>query len=309
MKFKRLLPALGLVLVFLCAWFFMRSSGRNGSGYGKEGRLFPSFSVREAARIEISENAVKKAVIVKKGSSWAVENLGGFPADGDKVMEALFAADKLNDKMLISKNRSKQSLFGLEDTGVLVEIFSARGSAASAPMAAFYAGKRGPDYGSSYTRKKNDYSVYLVKGLLQDVISADTFPWLRKKVFASGRPEEISVNSGDQKFLMKHEGDTWYRMPDRLPLSADSANGLLAALTEIGITDYFYSPSGGKYFNRVEMEALVKAGDGNRERLIVGDTSGDSQCFAWYFSPEHVAVISRARIDDIKKRAAELNKK
>ena len=304
MRFKKLLPAAGLILLFLFIWFMMRDRGRDKSA--SEGRLFPSFSVRDASKISISEGGVRKLVIVKKEKGWVVENLGGFPADGDRVMEGLFAADRLSDKMLISKNRAKMPLFGLEDTGVLVEI-SAGGAAGSA--ASFYAGKTGPDYGSSYARKKNDNAVYLVKGLLTDVFQADTFPWLRKKVFTGGRPDEISVNSGNLKFTMKFEGDTWYRLPDRQPLSADSANRLLAALTELGITDYFYSPTGGKYFNRVEMEAFVKAGERDRERIVVGENSGDSGCFAWYIGTEHVAVISRARIDDIKKRAEQLSKR
>jgi hypothetical protein len=199
----------GILLLQLLLILILRSPF-SGSGSGSEPRpLLPVLEAISANKLQLLGPDDKRVTLVKEGTEWRVEEIGGYPADGRKI-DGL-----LDDLQAIMVRRPVVSSGRYHDTFKVTEDgFESRVRVWDAgdddPKIDLILGDS-PNYRSIYARQSDEDQVYEIQGLAAFDVRAETSDWIEKDLV---EPEQhqvvgLTVTNGSGSFALEKADGSW----------------------------------------------------------------------------------------------------
>ncbi|MFZ1948333.1 MAG: DUF4340 domain-containing protein [bacterium] len=284
--------------------------------------LFPAFAP-EAARTLKFEAGGNRAELSLEDGTWLVTSEDSLPAERQAVEDVLKAIAAFSKKDRISSNPQKRSQYQVDSSGVAVTVEGEAGKV----LAAFVAGKMGPDFQSTYIRDAGSGDVVLAQGYLAPVFNRGSRSWQDRRIFRAEPKDitELGVAKPGGAFALRRSGDQWYAgstgstgstggPAGRAGASADSlkcdpakVSRVARALAYLRCDDFagrvaepgwgLESPGSSVWF---------KTSAGEEHRLLVGNDSGDGRYYATRGEGGPVYLITAANAKTLLPDLAEL---
>lgn len=124
--------------------------------------LFPDLNIDQIDKIFIKQGE-EETVLQKKEGSWQ-RNEATQSAQKEKVEMLLETVKEMEKEELVSQNPEKRDIYKVDNSGMQVVLKSG-----DQEFVNLYVGKRGPDFLSTYVRKKDSDNVWLIKKTLQSI--------------------------------------------------------------------------------------------------------------------------------------------
>jgi hypothetical protein len=164
--------ALLAVLVALgAAAFFVQGPGRPDRAR-EHAAVFPGLKAEEVSLISTTRGGAE-VLLTRAGGSWKL-GAAKEPADAAAVEALLAGLVGARVGSVVSTNAGKQAVYETDaEKGIAVRLEGAGGK----PLAAFFIGKRGPDFASCYLRRDGASEVLLVSRDLRLDFSRPAESW------------------------------------------------------------------------------------------------------------------------------------
>jgi hypothetical protein len=212
------------------------------------GKTFsPGFASDDVERVEISQ-LINGAELRRDGERWQVSEIvtpikdelltkegresprkRWFRADRSRVTGALGSFGGLPAGVVVSTNRDKQRIYGVEATGLRVKLIGKGGET----IEDIIIGRNGPDLASNYVRRPDSDEVYLVSRPLTGAFSPNPLDWRERKLWMlkasdikaisiESKENALELKRGDEEFeiaasLANVSADGFPRDPDMEP--------------------------------------------------------------------------------------------
>lgn len=229
-----LLLQLGLILVF-------RSPLSGSTGAPERRALFPVLEAISPVKLELGGSDEKPLTLEKKGDEWAVTDLGGFPADGEKVSRVLEEIESLTvGRPIVSKSRYHESFHVTDkDNEGRIRLWDADGGD---PKVDLIIGDS-PNYRITHVRLASDDEVYEARGLTSYDVRAASASWIRKELLDAAIDKVVSLaltNAAGSFELEKADGSWKIVGPESLAgraLDAQKVEDLVRSVTSLRLAD------------------------------------------------------------------------
>ena len=184
-------------------------------------------------------------VLEKQGDGWMLTSPMRYRADQNVVTAAVGKGKSIEVKNVVSSNPEKQSVFQVDSTGPLVQMY-----AAGTVVAGFRVGKPSASYTETYVRKEGSNDVYLADGMFNYLFAHQPKDWRDKSIYRS-EPETYPV--GDLQIRRHH----LHARHERQPLAAERGLGITDDREER--TEFSCKSAGGR-FCRLSSDRGAEAG-------------------------------------------------
>ena len=233
-----MLGGLLLVQVVLILIFHSPFSGATS---GVESRpLLPVLAAVTPSQLEIRGSDDDVLTLVRQGGEWRVDNLGGFPADGQKVDDLLEDLKQLTVRRPVVSSGRYHAAFKVSG-----DEYEARvllwDEPADDPQVDLIVGSS-PNFRSSHVRLAGEDAVYEVRGLSPYDLRPDSANWIDKNFVDTDEARVIGLtltNESGSFELEKQEGVWKVLSPATAAgqeLDADKADALIRALSSIRLS-------------------------------------------------------------------------
>lgn len=202
MKPKSLLMLLVVTLLVSAAAVLSVNQGKTSSATAEEaGLLLPELSavIDDVVAMEITKGGAS-ATLVREDGVWVCRETSGYPADFDKLKEALLALKDL--RVIESKTRKpeRHAKLGLDEaSGAAVVLRDAGGEVVASVVVGDTVYSR--DAQRVYARLGDEDQAYLCEGDL--TLSGDASTWINTEIVRldSARPQTIHITHADGETL------------------------------------------------------------------------------------------------------------
>ena len=188
----------------------------------------------EVSRIHIKEPG-EEFLLVKAENGWVLENLGNFPADGEKVEQLLNKIKEIAAGEVVSSNPEKQAVYAVDEAqGVMVTVSDNVGI----ELADFVAGKQAMSYQSSYFREADADEVMVIAENLRSVVDLQARDWKDKTILAldTDQIKELKINWEGQEVLLEKAESKWWIGEKEADF--EQLSPMLAALKDFQARDF-----------------------------------------------------------------------
>ena len=227
----------GLLLVQVVLILLVRSPF-SGASSGVDSRpLLPSLEAFTATRLELQGDEDRTVTLVKQGDGWTVEQLGGFPADDQKVDDLLDDLRGLKVRRPVVSGSRYHGSFNVtaDENEGRVRIWD---EPAEDPEVDLILGSS-PNYRTVHVRLVGENPVYEVSGLAAYDVRADSGTWIDKDLVDIAEAELVGLslsNENGSLELVKEE-EQWRLVGEERPLDDDEVDSLLRAARSIQLAD------------------------------------------------------------------------
>lgn len=181
------------------------------------GKTFsPGFDADEVQRIQIT-HLLSGAEIKRDGDRWLVSEsvtpikdelltregresprMRWFRADRARIVSTLGNFGGLPEGVVVSSNRDKQAIYGVDATGLRIKLIGKGGETIEDVII----GRNGPDLVSNYVRRPDADEVFLIGRPLAGVFSPSALDWRERKLWMlkSADITMISLSSRGESF-------------------------------------------------------------------------------------------------------------
>jgi len=279
----RLLGLVTLAAVLVALWLML---GKTSSGPEAELRgraLLPDLSERinETATIRI-EGAETSVTLIREGTTWRIEETGGYRADGSKVGNLLAGLLDATIEQVKTDNAALYERIGLGEEATRLVLLDGEDET----IAALDAGKRqysGSEF-LSFVRPGDEARTYLVDSLPE--LRAEATGWLAETLLEIVRPRlaevDITHRDGERMVLRRAEADAEFELvgmrEDERYIGYRPAGTLATAYSTLRIDDV--RPAGEIDLGEPRATATVSTFDGLSVRIKLFET-GDETGDAW----------------------------
>jgi len=207
---KRTHLALAGLLLLQVVLILIFRSPFSGASAGVETRpLFPELVAGDTVRMEIRGADETRIELVKDGGLWSIEELGGFPADKDKVDALLAQFGELKVRRpVVSSGRYHETFKVAEDDNEGRVLLWNEGN--DDPGTDLLLGTS-PNYRSIHVRRAEDDRVFEVQGLARFDVGSTSSAWIVKDLVDVDAESVVGfglTNESGSFRLEKREG-TW----------------------------------------------------------------------------------------------------
>ena len=229
----------GLLLIQAILILLLRSPFSGGATPAQAQLLLPQLEVLSATRLEFLGEDDEALTLKRQGHHWAVEQLGGFPVDSERVDEFLDDLRQLEvGRPVVSSSRYHEA-FNITDeqNEGRVKIW---GDGDDEPQVDLILGNS-PNYRISHARLAGQDRVYEVRGLAPYNISANATSWVDKQLVDVPTEQLVglTLTNPTGSFELVKQDESWsVRAADGYTgqaLDADKLQQLLRAATAIRI--------------------------------------------------------------------------
>jgi len=234
-----MLGGLLLVQVLLILIFHSPFSGATS---GVESRpLLGVLAAVTPSQLEIRGSDDDVLTLVKQGGEWRVDELGGFPADGQKVDDLLEDLQQLTVRRPVVKSGRYHAAFKVTENEYEARVRLWEESA-DEPEVDLIVGSS-PNFRSSHVRLAGEDAVYEVRGLSPYDLRPDSSTWIDKNLVETDETRVIGLtltNESGSFELEKQEG-VWKVLSPAASagkeLDAEKADALIRAASSIRLSD------------------------------------------------------------------------
>lgn len=161
-----------IILIMVISGLFVFKRGlvsKNVNPLNQEKELlFSGLDIDKIDQIIIKQDN-EETVLQKKADNWQRKEATQ-SAEKNKIETLLQTVKDMEKQELASQNRDKRDVYQVTENATQVILKSGDQEAAN-----FYIGKRGPDFLSTYVRKKDSDNVWLIKKALEPIFEPDTW--------------------------------------------------------------------------------------------------------------------------------------
>ncbi len=231
----------GLLLVQIVLILILYSPF-SGATAGIESRpLLPALEAVTPSRLEIQGADDGVLTLLKQAGEWRVDDLDGFPADGQKVDDLLRDLEQLTVRRpVVSSDRYHAAFKVTEDEHeARIRLWE---EAADEPDVDLIVGSS-PNFRSSHVRVAGDDAVYEVRGLSPYDVRPDSASWIDKNLVDADEARVVGLKLTNESgsFELEKQDGVWKVISpaasaDR-ELDAGKAQALIRALSSIRLSD------------------------------------------------------------------------
>ena len=304
-----ILLAVFAVIVLIAVIIEVPLSKRGQKKAAKELTLFSGFDAEQATSIEIitSDRQVK---LNRDSGAWLVATSENYPADPKAIETALAKVVALRASHIASKSAEKHPQFEVDKSGIEVKVLGAEDNL----LAHFFVGKMGPDYMSSYVRKADQDTVFLVGEYLRSIFDKGARGWRDRTIFSFDVPQVkkltlISKEKGEIVIEARDDGGWQIIKPEVAPANKEMINQVLSDVSKLSADDFAEKKDLKEYkLDDPQAKIIADMKDGSTNVLLVGDKS-DYRQYVKRADKDTVFMLSKSRIDGIFKGLEELKAK
>lgn len=231
----------GLLVAQVALILLVRSPFSSATGASPSRPLLPSLQAFTPTRMEIEGKKNKKVSLTRRDASWALEELGGYPADDAKVEELLENLRGLSVRRpIVSGSRYHASFKVAEDDYEgRVRVWD---DSTDEPKVDLILGTS-PNYRTIHVRVGDETPVYEVRDLASYDVRPDLAAWADKDLVAVPGETLLSLAIGNAagSFELVREEGTWrVSAPEAMrerELNQDDVDNLVASATSIRLAD------------------------------------------------------------------------
>jgi hypothetical protein len=291
---KRTQTILGAVLLLQVVLILLvRSPFSSGGGASEARLLLPVLEAITPARVEIRGAEDDVVTLARQGSSWTVEEAGGYPADAAKVEKLIDDLQGLKVRRpVVSGSRYHGALEVSEDKAkARLRVWD---ESSDDPKAELILGSS-PGYRRTHARLAGEDPVYEIGGIAPYDLRAESGNWVDRKLvdLTADRVVGVALTNGEGSFELAREGEDWLilaGLDESRELNEEELDTFLRAATSISLAD----PVGP-----VDLEAQGLAEPSARLilKLAAADPAGEGED-AEASPPEEIVVLVGATVPD-----------
>jgi hypothetical protein len=157
------------------------------------------------SRLEVtSDNG--HIILEKLQGIWTITEPIRYPAAEFLVVRAVGMGRTITLKSVVSTNPSKQGLFQVDSTGMLVKLLEG-----TAERAAFRVGKTTTSFSETYVRAEGSDEVHIAEGTLGSVFDRKAAEWRDRGIYRTPRESftGVSFSYGDTTFSVTKQDTVW----------------------------------------------------------------------------------------------------
>jgi hypothetical protein len=226
---KYLIIAFAVLLII--TYFVLR---RESSSYVTN-EITEKFVTFDSAMVDKIEVHGKSGFVVleKIAGTWNLTQPVNYLADEEGLLKLISDTKSAELKDLISSNPDKQKLYEVDSSGTQVAIYQ-QGNRKDA----FYVGKAGSDYLSTYIRKVNSSDVYLINKPLSFSFNKTITNWRNKSIFKApiASINQVKFQYGDTIFVLRKEQNSW--LVDNDSSNSKSVESFLNAISGLNTSEF-----------------------------------------------------------------------
>lgn len=260
-----------LAALAIAAFFVLRQPGERSVSESSGGQLL-TYDSAAVDKMEIRANT-GNVTLERQGGKWMITSPVRYAADESAVTAAVGKGKDLKITGTVSTNPAKQSLYSVDSTGTLVQVFANNNRVAS-----FRAGKPSSSWTESYVRKEGANEVYSVEGALSTTFVKGANDWRDKTIFKSDQNQIKAIKfqfpaagrGSDTTFVLsKKDSVNWvigsdstinsnvtsflsslanYQADEFVDSTITAMPKLIAAIETQGTQLRFYKRTDGKYY-------------------------------------------------------------
>jgi hypothetical protein len=294
-----------LVIVVLVAENPFKGRAESKVRQGKT--LFPAFAADKITQVTVFGKR-DTVTLSRDDDQWLLlDGEDSYPADTSGVHKMLTAVPELTDRVVVSRNPEKQSVYQVDSTGVRVVMTGAPDDT----IAQFVIGKAGPSFSSSYLRVSGSDAVLLQDEQLANVFDRVVEAWKDRYLIRADRESvsSISVEGPETSYrLEKNAQGTWELVePEVGPAKDNEANRLVATVTRF-LADQIVAPSDTVQtgLDQPDWTIGVTMQDGSEYVVLVGDMAEQERRYAKLEGGRWTYLLGKHRLDAFQKQPDEL---
>ncbi|MGA1868623.1 MAG: DUF4340 domain-containing protein [bacterium] len=222
------------LLIIICIVAFMVRAPKDNKN--ESNSLFPGFDPASAASIVI-DNKSSIINLKKIEDTWVVVEEDNLPAGEDQINKALDTIVEINKDTIISRNPEKQSIYEVDPNSGLEVVVKDKNDSIIADL---FIGKSGPDFMSTYVRKKDSHEVISHRGFhLKSEFDKTPQNWVDKTVVALkmediDKVEFIHEDEGAYLIMRDEEDENKWKVISPVEASLGSeASSIVRALASL----------------------------------------------------------------------------
>jgi hypothetical protein len=219
-----------------------------------------------------------KLAFEKVDQQWYMRRPDSCRADNRPIEQMLSMASHLEVGEIISSNPEKQFVFQVDSVmGNRLDFFDGENLLASMVI-----GKMQEDRLHAYLRKTDSDDVYLAKGLFSSIANRRLDLWKERSllVLDPKQASEIELSQDQKKFRLTREDTLWllsaHPYQESFPADGEVVEDYLETLSSIKADEFVRgSRMHGVNFKNPQLELMLTFSDGQQEKLLAIDESGD----------------------------------
>ncbi len=219
-----------------------------------------------------------KLAFEKVDQQWYMRRPDSCRADNRAIEQMLSMASHLEVGEVISSNPDKQFVFQVDTLmGNRLDFFDGENLLASMVI-----GKMQEDFLHAYLRKTDSDDVYLAKGLFSGIANRRLDLWKERSllVLDPKQASEIELSQDQKKFRLSREDTLWllsaHPYQESFPADGEVVEDYLETLSSIKADEFVRgSRMHGVNFKTPQLELMLTFSDGQQEKLLAIDESGD----------------------------------
>ncbi len=294
-----------LVIVVLVAENPLKGRAETKVRQGKA--LFPAFMGAEVMGVTVFGKR-DTVTLSREADQWLlVEGEDAYPADTSGISKMLDAVPRLTDRVVVSRNPEKQSVYEVDSTGVRVVMTGAPKDT----VAHLVIGKAGPNFSSSYLRVFGSEAVLLQDEQLSNVFDRVVEAWKDRYLIRREREEVrgISVRGPETSYRLEKSAEGAWDLvdPEIGPAKDAEANRLVATVTRF-LADEIVAPSDTVETGLEEPDWTIEVTmeDGTEYAVLVGGTAEQEKRYAKLEGGRWTYLLGKHRLDAFEKKPEEL---
>ncbi|MCK4532507.1 DUF4340 domain-containing protein [bacterium] len=281
-------------------------------------QCFIDLDKEDVSKIEIIK---KEEVFVfeKKETLWQIMKPFEYRADQASMVNLIDSVGNIILETVISTNPQKYWKFQVDQKeGIVVKFYNKKGE----QTVDFILGKMGTDYLHYYFRFPDKQKVYLSRGLSRNFVDKEAEKWRDKTILALNKNalEEISLICLDsdkkgkkiEEVKVTKNEDKW--LVGKEEVDSNVWDSYLNNLTRLNMDDLVsdsLAVEGKKEFGlqKPSFQIKIKLKDNQEEGILVGNKNEKNQYYVQRKGVETIFLVSSYKIDNLKKKSADLIKK
>ncbi len=274
------------------------------------GSFLSKVDINQINKIEITQDS-KTTILLKQDEAangnivtkWKIDGTKDFYVDQSRVDELL---NKLKDVKeskfdLVSKNKDRQSEFGLAEEAVNLKLYFD-----DKLIIDFFIGKVSNDYSSNYLNLVDSEKVYSVKVLLRNMfIRSD---WRDLTIFSSDQEKinKIRFQYPNREFTIEKQDDSWVGvLPYKFTVSKDKVEeivNIMSSLYSVMIPEQNFEASG------LEKHPIIveASGDNIDNTIMVGGQNDSGFYYTKHADSDNIYLITEEQKNILDKQIWQL---
>lgn len=199
---------LGLLLLQIVLIVIFRSPLTGASQRTEARALLPELEAISPARLQIDGSQDERITLVRQGEDWTIDEIGGFPADTDKVTRLLENLEAIQVRRPVVSSSSYHDAFKVA-AGDYETRLRVWGAGDEDPRFELILGSSA-NYRTTHARLGDQDEVYEIQGIAPYDVQPRQDSWIRKELGGDlGEIDRLALSNATGRFELERRDGLW----------------------------------------------------------------------------------------------------